>query len=258
MTFEMRRAGPSDAERIAVAHLDSIRSLGPLFYPPDVVDDWANGLTADVYLKAMDGGEIFFIAVAETSAAHAVLGFASDYRREGYPAWDVGLREGRLGATRDRLRAPRAGRSGSHRKRRDEHPCRGLSGRRGVLQGQWVRGDLPRRDTPHVRPADCVRVHGEGSRQQRATTLRYASLLFGEDEEVLPREVVVDARLLEALVLEFLLHLRLASSCDRAESERQDPRHGTRAARAARPASTPRGFAEASSAAPRTRDRRPP
>jgi putative acetyltransferase len=83
MTFAVRRAGPSDAERIAVAHLDSIRSLGPLFYPPDVVNDWANGLTADVYLKAMAGGEIFFIAVAETSAAHAVLGFASDYRREG-------------------------------------------------------------------------------------------------------------------------------------------------------------------------------
>ncbi len=83
MTFEMRRAGPSDAEHIAVAHLDSIRSLGPLFYPPNVVDDWADGLTADVYRKAMAGGEIFFIAVAERSGAHAVLGFASDYRREG-------------------------------------------------------------------------------------------------------------------------------------------------------------------------------
>lgn len=79
MTFEMRQAGPSDAEHIAVAHVHSIRTLGPLFYPPGVVDDWADGLTADVYRRAMAGGEIFFIAVTEQT----VLGFASDYRREG-------------------------------------------------------------------------------------------------------------------------------------------------------------------------------
>jgi GNAT superfamily N-acetyltransferase len=83
MTFEVRRAGPSDAEQIAVAHLHSIRTLGPLFYPAGVVDDWADGLTADVYLKAMAGGEIFFMAVAETPGTPAVLGFSSDYRREG-------------------------------------------------------------------------------------------------------------------------------------------------------------------------------
>ena len=79
MTFEMRQAGPSDAEHIAIAHLHSIRTLGPLFYPASVVDDWADGLTGDVYRKAMAGGEIFFIAVAEQT----VLGFASDYPREG-------------------------------------------------------------------------------------------------------------------------------------------------------------------------------
>jgi ribosomal protein S18 acetylase RimI-like enzyme len=81
MTFETRRAQPSDAEHIALAHRDSIRTLGPLFYPPQVVNDWAHGLTADVYLKAMAGGEVFFIAVAEDG--QAVLGFASDYCREG-------------------------------------------------------------------------------------------------------------------------------------------------------------------------------
>jgi putative acetyltransferase len=81
MTFETRRAHPSDAEYIAAAHLDSIRTLGPLFYPPQVVNDWASGLTADVYVKAMAGGEAFFIAVAED--AQTVLGFASDYCREG-------------------------------------------------------------------------------------------------------------------------------------------------------------------------------
>jgi putative acetyltransferase len=83
MTFEMRRAGSSDAEQIAVAHLHSIRTLGPLFYPPSVVDDWADGLTADVYLNAMAGGEIFFIAVTETPGIPDVLGFSSDYHREG-------------------------------------------------------------------------------------------------------------------------------------------------------------------------------
>jgi putative acetyltransferase len=83
MTFEMRQAGPSDAEHIAVAHLHSIRALGSQFYPPGVVDDWADGLTADVYVKAMAGGEIFFIAVTQTGGVPAVLGFSSDYRRDG-------------------------------------------------------------------------------------------------------------------------------------------------------------------------------
>jgi GNAT superfamily N-acetyltransferase len=83
MTFETRQAHPSDAEHIAVAHRDSIRTLGPLFYPPNVVDDWAHGLTADLYMNAMAGGEVFFIAVAEISGTQAVLGFASDYPRDG-------------------------------------------------------------------------------------------------------------------------------------------------------------------------------
>ncbi len=83
MTFETRRADASDADGIALAHRDSIRSLGAGFYPPRVVDDWAEGLTADVYIRAMEGGEIFFIAVTTRDDAPAVLGFASDYRREG-------------------------------------------------------------------------------------------------------------------------------------------------------------------------------
>ena len=79
MTFEMRQAGPSDAEHIAVAHLHSIRTLGPLFYPSEVVDDWSEGLTADLYRKAIAAGEIFFIALADQTVA----GFASDYPRDG-------------------------------------------------------------------------------------------------------------------------------------------------------------------------------
>jgi putative acetyltransferase len=83
MKFETRRASPLDASAIAAAHLDSIRSLGPGFYPPEVVDDWADGLTADVYIRAMEGGEVFFIAVAATNDLDVVLGFASDYVRQG-------------------------------------------------------------------------------------------------------------------------------------------------------------------------------
>jgi ribosomal protein S18 acetylase RimI-like enzyme len=83
MTFESRRADTSDAEGIALAHRDSIRSLGAAFYPPGVVDDWAEGLTPDLYIRAMEGGEIFFIAVTPRDEPPAVLGFASDYRREG-------------------------------------------------------------------------------------------------------------------------------------------------------------------------------
>jgi GNAT superfamily N-acetyltransferase len=83
MTFDTRRAYPSDASDIAAAHCDSIRSLGAGFYPSHVVDDWAEGLTADVYINAMAGGEVFFIAVAPIDGANVVLGFASDYAREG-------------------------------------------------------------------------------------------------------------------------------------------------------------------------------
>jgi putative acetyltransferase len=83
MTFTTRRANPSDADNIAVAHRDSIRSLGTAFYPSHVVDDWADGLNGDRYIRAMDSGEVFFIAVEDPGGRETVLGFASDYRREG-------------------------------------------------------------------------------------------------------------------------------------------------------------------------------
>jgi putative acetyltransferase len=81
--FETRRAHPSDADEIAVAHRDSIRSLGPAFYSSNVVDDWEEGLVGDVYLKAMERGEVFFIATAQMEGGAVVLGFASDYSIEG-------------------------------------------------------------------------------------------------------------------------------------------------------------------------------
>ena len=59
---EIRRAEASDVDAITEAHRDSIRSLGGAFYPPADVDAWQDGLTRDVYLSAMERGEVFFIA----------------------------------------------------------------------------------------------------------------------------------------------------------------------------------------------------
>ena len=74
---QTRRAGPNDAEAIAEAHLDSIRSIGPAFYPPKVVATWGSGLTPDIYVKAMEGGEVFFIATGYIDSEPAVLGFST-------------------------------------------------------------------------------------------------------------------------------------------------------------------------------------
>ena len=79
----IRRAGPSDVNAIAEAHRDAIRSIGPAFYPPADVEAWAQGLGGDLYLSAMDGGEVFFIATGTVDGVVRVLGFASDYRIEG-------------------------------------------------------------------------------------------------------------------------------------------------------------------------------
>ena len=75
---QTRRAGPGDAEAIAQAHLDSIRSIGPAFYPPEIVEAWGSGLTPDIYVKAMEGGEAFFIATGHIDGKAAVLGFSTD------------------------------------------------------------------------------------------------------------------------------------------------------------------------------------
>lgn len=77
--FETRRAQPSDADDIAEAHRASIQSIGPRFCPPNVVNDWGEGLERDVYVKAMEKGEVFFIAVGEIAGRRGVLGFATDY-----------------------------------------------------------------------------------------------------------------------------------------------------------------------------------
>jgi GNAT superfamily N-acetyltransferase len=74
---ETRRATEEDAAAIALAHVDSIRTLGPRFYPSDVVEAWGEGLAADLYVTAMRAGEAFFIATGELDGQAVVLGFAT-------------------------------------------------------------------------------------------------------------------------------------------------------------------------------------
>jgi GNAT superfamily N-acetyltransferase len=74
---QVRRASAGDAEAIALAHADSIRSIGPDFYSREVVEAWGSGLTPDLYMEAMEGGEAFFIATGALDGKMAVLGFAT-------------------------------------------------------------------------------------------------------------------------------------------------------------------------------------
>ena len=74
---ELRRADPGDAEAIAAAHLDSIHAIGPRFYAADVVEVWGAGLTPALYIQAMEGGEVFFVAVGRVDGARSVLGFST-------------------------------------------------------------------------------------------------------------------------------------------------------------------------------------
>lgn len=91
--IELRRAQPSDADAIAVAHLDSIRSIGPRFYPPEAVDDWSAGLTPDLYVRVMEeDGEVFFVATGEIEGKPAILGFATHRVEDGRHGTSVYVR----------------------------------------------------------------------------------------------------------------------------------------------------------------------
>ena len=72
--FRIRRATPTDADAIARAHLDSIETIGPQFYPAEIVSEWSSGLTPDRYRGAMERGEVFFIAVDDQGT---MLGFST-------------------------------------------------------------------------------------------------------------------------------------------------------------------------------------
>lgn len=72
----LRRATTDDADAIAAAHIDSIRSIGPRFYSPQIVDAWAAGLNGELYVRAMNDGEAFFVAV-DPCDEQVVLGFST-------------------------------------------------------------------------------------------------------------------------------------------------------------------------------------
>jgi putative acetyltransferase len=83
MDFRIRVAEPEDASAMAEAHRDSIESIGPRFYASNEIEAWTAGLTDDLYLRAMSGGEVFFVAAGRLGGRQVVLGFASDYAIEG-------------------------------------------------------------------------------------------------------------------------------------------------------------------------------
>jgi ribosomal protein S18 acetylase RimI-like enzyme len=77
VNFEIRRAGLADVDEIAAAHMDSIRSIGPLYYEPRIVSDWGARVKGDLYAQAMARGELFFIAIGDRPDKPEVLGFSS-------------------------------------------------------------------------------------------------------------------------------------------------------------------------------------
>jgi putative acetyltransferase len=83
VTFEIRPAGVADADAIAAAHLDSIRSIGARYYEPAVVREWGARVRAGLYLNAMARGEVFFLAQSPLAESGEVLGFSSYRRLEG-------------------------------------------------------------------------------------------------------------------------------------------------------------------------------
>lgn len=81
--FTIRRATPDDADALAAAHRDSIVSIGARFYDEAVVDEWAEGLAGDRYVRAMQLGETFFVAAGGSGGEPAVLGFSSHRVEDG-------------------------------------------------------------------------------------------------------------------------------------------------------------------------------
>lgn len=78
-TVEFRVATAADVGSLADTHRDSIRSLGAAYYPEPIVDAWVAGVQPDLYLRAMDRGEVFFVAIGGAARERLVLGFSSDY-----------------------------------------------------------------------------------------------------------------------------------------------------------------------------------
>src|ERR1700761_8380911 len=75
--FVVRSATLSDTDAIAAVHYDSIHSLGPRFYAASIVEVWGVPRTGKGYAKAMESGQMFFIATRLNDPDNHVLGFSS-------------------------------------------------------------------------------------------------------------------------------------------------------------------------------------
>ena len=130
MTSEASRfaaLSPRTPKRLRPRIADSIRAIGPRFYPPELVDVWGAGVTPQLYVRAMEGGEVFFIAVGRVrTASLSVLGFSSHHvddaqdgisvyvQRRRRPAWN---RHGAAAAGRVPCAGPRSDSASRSRRR---------------------------------------------------------------------------------------------------------------------------------------------
>jgi len=81
--LDLRRATEEDVDALADAHRDSIRALGSQHYAPAIVNAWAGVVHPELYVQAMDRGEVFFLATGTVAGRPMVLGFSSDYIIDG-------------------------------------------------------------------------------------------------------------------------------------------------------------------------------
>lgn len=79
--FGIRPATPDDADAIAEAHMDSIRTLGPKAYPVDIVSAWGSPRDGSRYREAMKT-DSFFIAVS-SETGRTCLRFSSLRKADG-------------------------------------------------------------------------------------------------------------------------------------------------------------------------------
>lgn len=61
--FVIRAARPEDANILAEVHVDSIRTLGAVAYSAELVEEWGAPRTGERYLKGMESGQRWFLAV---------------------------------------------------------------------------------------------------------------------------------------------------------------------------------------------------
>jgi GNAT superfamily N-acetyltransferase len=92
IAVDIRLATEHDAAAIALAHRDSIATLGPAYYGDEAVAAWGDGLTPELYRNAMRAGETFFVATGMLDGHPVVLGFATHRVDDGQHGTSVYVR----------------------------------------------------------------------------------------------------------------------------------------------------------------------